>query len=138
MVRSNHPAQLDELFVPLAGIAKRRDAVAQLTKRELRIALDVEMQIDEAGQHRATAEVDGVGDGRHCDPLGRSGGNDAIPVHDEAARLDGRPATAVDQPHVVEHDWAALHRAHGGAGGNARCNRHQKQTAARLAHRRRL
>ena len=60
-VRHDHAPQLLELLLPLAGIAERGDAVAQLPQRQLRVPLDVKVRVDEAGDDRAAREVHDFG-----------------------------------------------------------------------------
>ena len=101
-VRRDHPAELVELLVPLARIAKGRDTMTELSQRELRIVLDVEVRIDEAGNHGAAGQIDRLGPGGHRNRRGRSDAHDALALDDDAAVLDRRRAAAVDDPHVVE------------------------------------
>ena len=58
VIRRDHATQLDELVVPLSRVAERGDAMTELAERELRIVLDVEVRIDQAGHDRAAAEID--------------------------------------------------------------------------------
>src|SRR5205814_7172865 len=52
-IGGDHPAQFYKLLLPLAWIAKARDAVTELPQGQLRIVLDVEVQIDQARKDRA-------------------------------------------------------------------------------------
>jgi hypothetical protein len=104
VVGSDHLAERHELVVPLSGIAERGDAVTQLPERQLRIVLDVEMQVDQAWHDRSAVEVDMLS------PIGRRRARqwpdrrDAAIRDDDARGRDGRRAGAVDDLRAVEHE----------------------------------
>ena len=112
-VGRDHPPQLVELVVPLTRVAERGHAVAQLPQRQLGIVLDVEMQIDQAGDHRPAGEIDAfrARRGWHC--CRRPDAGDAIAVDDDAAVLDRCGASAIDNPYVLEHHRLCLRPRHG-------------------------
>ncbi len=105
-VVGDHRPQSLELLLPLPRIAKRRDAVAQLPQRHLRVVLDMEMQVDQAGGDRAPGKVDALGLGRHGDLRRGAHGRHAFARDDHAAVLDWPRASAVDDADVVEDDRA--------------------------------
>ena len=109
-VGRDHLAQLEELLVPLPGIAERGDAVRELPQRQPRIVLDVEVQIDQPGDHGLAGEIDALGIRRRCHRRRRADGGDALALHDDAAVLDRCAAGAVDDAHVVENERAGLLR----------------------------
>src|SRR5712691_762786 len=87
--------------------------MTELPQCELRIVLDVKVEIDETRNHRAAGEVDRLGTGGHANLCSASDAGDAVPFDDDAAALDRRCATAVDDADVVEYDAAHLHRLRG-------------------------
>src|SRR5215207_6075417 len=62
------------------------------------------MGVDESGQQRRVAEVDGARPGRHVDGARRADGDDAVVSHDDDAVLNGRGAGAVDHAGGLEDD----------------------------------
>ncbi|MBA3296101.1 MAG: hypothetical protein H0U19_04135 [Acidobacteria bacterium] len=64
--------------------------MTQLSQRELRIVLDVEVHVDETRHHGAAGEVHDLGTGRHPNRCGGSEAGDAIAFDDDAAVLDRR------------------------------------------------
>ena len=105
-----------ELIDPLPGVAERRHAVGQLPDGQPGIALDVEMQVDQARHDDAAAEIDPLGVRRDRRPglARRLHRDDAIAAHDDAHVVAGRSAGAIDQPDVIEHDRRRCLAAHGG------------------------
>jgi hypothetical protein len=117
-VRRNHPPQLHEFLVPLARIAERRDAVAELPQRHAGIVLDVEVQIDQAGNDRLARQVDKLTAGRRGRCRGRSGGSHPIAADHNPAVVNRRAAGAVDEARVIEHQrLRSLARGDHGDGG---------------------
>ena len=89
VIGGNHAAELDEFVVPLAGIAERGDAMAELPERELRVVLDVKVQIDQARHDRAAGKVETFSVRRQRDPVGRTNLCHSIPVNHQAAVFSG-------------------------------------------------
>jgi hypothetical protein len=108
LVGRDQPAQFDKLFVPLSRIAERSDAMTQLPQRQLRLVLDVEMQIDESRDYGESRQIDRLGVFRYCRRRRRPDPIDPVAIDDDPGALDGGRAGAVDQAHVVEHHRATL------------------------------
>ena len=118
-VGRDHRPQPGEVLVPLAGVAKGRDAVGELPQGQLRIrrpVLDVEVHVHQARQHRAARQVHALRAGGNRHGRRRADGADALAFDDDAGVFDGGPAGAVDQPRVLEHENAS--RRLGGDDGN--------------------
>src|SRR6266540_4300165 len=107
-VRGDYPPQLVELLVPLTRVAKRGDAMTELPQRELRVVLDVEVRIDQTGNHGTAGEIDRLGVGGRANRRGRPDADDALAFDDDAPVLDWRRAAAVDEADVLEHQSARL------------------------------
>ena len=112
-VGGDHLSERHELVVPLSGIAEGGDAVTQLPERQLRVVLDVEMQVDQAGHDRSAAEIDMLSSVGRRRARQRPNRRDAAIRDDDARNRDGRRAGAVDDLRAVEHE----HRI----GRTARC-----------------
>ena len=108
MICGDHPAQLDELLLPLAWIAEARNAMTELPERELRIVLDVKVQIDQTRKDRTAGQVDGFSARRRRDRIARPDRHEAIALNDDAAMLDWRRAGAIDDAGIVEDQEARL------------------------------
>src|SRR6266850_2809939 len=87
--------------------------MTELPQCELRIVLDVKVEIDQTRNHRAPGQVDRFGTDGHANLCSASDAGDAVPFDDDAAALDRRCATAVDDADVVEHYAAPRHRLRG-------------------------
>src|SRR5207248_9387077 len=83
MICGDHPPQLHEFLLPLAWIAETRNTVTELAERELRIVLDVKVQIDEARKDRTPGQVDGFSARRRRDRLARPDRHKAIVLNDD-------------------------------------------------------
>jgi hypothetical protein len=107
-VGRDHPPQLDELVVPLPGITKRCDTVTELPQRQLRVVLDVEVQVDEAGDDRLASQIDPLGVRGNRDGVHGAGILNALAPDDDRSALDRRPAPPVDDADVLEDEQALL------------------------------
>ena len=116
MLAAHDRLQRVELIDPLPGVTERRHAVGQLPDGQPGIALDMEVQIDQARHDDTTAEIDPLGVRRYrrpglALPLHRY---DAIAANDDAHVVSGRSPGAIDQADVIEDDRRGRLRAHGG------------------------
>ena len=117
-IRRNHAAQLDELLFPLAGIPEARHPVAELAERELRVVLDMKVQIDQAGDDRATRQIEDFRVRRQRQR--RADLRDAVSLDYDTPVFNRRGPGAVDHTDVVQHQCPDLtvcrehqHRAEG-------------------------
>src|SRR4030095_15219384 len=104
MIVGNHSAQRFKPLVPLAGIAECGDTMNQLSQREFRIVLDMEMQVDEAWHDRASRQVDRFSLRRHVNLCPRANVNNLIAFDDDASMFNRRLAAAVNDTRVIEDD----------------------------------
>ena len=108
MIGGDHPTQFDELLLPLARITEARDAVTELSQRQLRIVLDVEVQIDQAWKNGTAGQIHGFGVRRPRHGFPRPDRSQAISLDDDAAVLNRRSARAVDHAYIVENQHSRL------------------------------
>src|SRR6476620_3194667 len=83
----HHASQSLEFFVPLPRVAKCGHAVAEMTQRQLRIVLDVEVQIDESGDYRVSREVQPLSIGRQGHRVHRTDSGNPVTLDDHAGAL---------------------------------------------------
>ena len=108
MIGRDHLPQLDELLRPLPGMPEARHPVTELPKRELRIVLDMKVQIDQTRYDRAARQVNGFCAGRRLDRRALADLRDPVPLDYDAAMFDRRGSRPVDHAHIVEHQGADL------------------------------
>lgn len=99
-------AQTLEAVVPLARITKTGDAIYQLPNSQLRIPLDMEVEVDQARHHDASGEIDHVCVRRQRSRAGGFDSCDAIPIDRHAHVVARCAANTVDQADVIEDDRA--------------------------------
>ncbi len=136
VIRRDHATQLDELVVPLSRVAERGDAMTELAERELRIVLDVEVRIDQAGHDRTATEIDRLDVRGSRDPVVRTDIDDPIALNHDAAVLDRRGTTAVHDADVLEDQPSG--RRLGQPRRHRRRDQNQRPPRKELAHRHRL
>ena len=99
-------AQPVEPVVPLTGITKAGDAVDQLPDGKLRIALDVEMQIDQARHQYAAGQIDDIGARSDRTPVRGLNRGNPVALHGHADAVARCGTRAVDQARVIQNDRA--------------------------------
>lgn len=138
MNRRDHPAQFDEFLVPLPGVAEGGDAMTELLQGELRIVLDMEVEVDQAGHDGAAGEIDALGARRRRHRFGRSDESHAIALNHQPATLDRRAARAIDDADVVEDERSRLQTARMQSERTTRESDKKDDWSKHLAHRHRL
>ena len=103
-------AQRLVLLDPLPRVAEAGDAVRKLPQRQLRIVLDVEVQVDEAWHQRATGQIQPLRAVRYFALSARLHALDAIAPDGHAHVVLRGPARTIDDPRMVQDRTAAAGR----------------------------
>ena len=127
-------AQRLVLLDPLPRVAEAGDAVRKLPQRQLRIVLDVEVQVDEAWHQRATGQIQPLRAVRYFALSARLHALDAIAPDGHAHVVLRGPARTIDDPRMVQDQNPRRLAANGERLDTHHDNEGRKTGARALAH----